>query len=219
MRTHAISAVVILATLVACGLARGEWFEYSPAGSVNGQGSLREVLSRCAKASYFESKYRGDPVGIIHEAVHEVHAQMDRRMQMQALYLGNGQSIVLPVARIQLATVGQYVPAQYRDREFYRHYLGTMTAPQYGNANRPFYVLDEWVAAYWGWRGGLESGGNYQADRAMALQFCHFADALVEAVRRHDPSYPRLNELARFVEWQKKRTQQMAGGRQLAGAR
>ena len=77
--------------------------------------------------------------------------------------------------------------------------------------NEPLYVLDEWTSYANGSQAGFEAGRREQHSEQCAVAGCHFADALVAAVRNHDPNYPQLDELVAFVEWQKTRVASLVG--------
>ena len=211
------STLLILAWLAALGLFGalgahaygGCWYNFAPDGAVNGQGLLEDVVSRSGKPAYFKQKYANDIPTMCHEATHLANGAICNSLGRQAFYVGGGRCCILPEPRIQLPTVAQYVPQQYRD-ELYRFYLVQQPATQPILRDMPLYVFDEWSAAINGWQAAREGNVSDTGDAQMARQFCYFADALVEATKRHDPQYANLRDMEVFVSFQKQRVAKLA---------
>jgi hypothetical protein len=180
------------------------WYTYEPYGS-NNEGMLLDVLSRCDDADYLRNKYRGDVVTQCHEGTHFVNNQICNSLGHQAFYVGRGYCFILPEPRLTLVHVARLVPHRYRDRIYYPLYFQQMTNPKFGNLDRPLYVLDEFSAAVNGWQCAIQEQVSDTGDATMSRLFCHYADALIEAVKRHDRSYGHLSQLVSFVDYQKQR--------------
>src|SRR4051812_6096072 len=101
-----LSLIIVLAITAA---ANAEWYQFAPQGSVNGQGILRDVVSRSGKPAYFQQKYASDLATQCHEATHAANNCVCSTLGTQGFYVGNGHCCILPEPRIKLSTVAQYV--------------------------------------------------------------------------------------------------------------
>ncbi len=220
--------LAILLLLICAANASAEWRAYSPQGSVDGKGILRDVLSRSTKADYFQSKYASDWATCCHETTHDVNARISNEagaaasgqiagetmsrssIGTAAFYVGGGRAMVLFDPKISREQVIQNVANSYQSGPLWDLYF-----IQQGEAWRVcrLYALDEWSASINGWQAAAELGVSDTGDKQMALQFCHYADAVVAATQQFDAQYRQMTELVEFVTWQKARVAKLLGGK------
>lgn len=201
-----------------------EWREYNPPGAVDDKGLLESVLSRLSpeERQRMQARFSGDLATMCHEATHLLDARIANSMGPSycAFFIGGpkGRCIVLREPRISTSTITQYVPANYRDGLYFTTYLINLPRqPGYPTSQ----VIDEWNAACNGWQASKELSVSDSGDARMAQHFVPFADAFLTAVQRHDPSYPDLDQLAKFVAWQKREVGRLSGQvevQQIAGS-
>ena len=195
---------IVALLLIAANASADCWYDFQPAGAVNGRGILADVVSRSSKPAYFRQKYAHDLATQCHEATHLANSCVCSAAGYEGFYVGDGKCCILPEPRLTLLGVAQFVPA--RDRgPLYHFYLVQQPTSQPIINSLPLYVLDEWSASINGWQAAIENGVPDTGDAAMAKEFCRYADALIVAVQQRDPQYSRLKELSYFVEWQKGR--------------
>jgi len=191
--------------------ARAEWREFSPAGAVDGQGIMQDVLSRIT-AEDRRSMYDASQVTYTHEATHALNARIRNSAggtgKVNAFYVGGGRCCVLPEPKTTLASAARRV-REFRNSTYQLYFLDQQ---QHWN-NEPLYVFDEWSAYLNGSKHAVETGDDEHGSHERSNWFAHYADAVVEAVRADDPSYAKLNELTEFVAFQKQRTAQLTGAR------
>lgn len=201
----------LFVVLLLPGECWSEWYAYSPAGSVDGKGILQEVVSRCSP-QYRPILLRtySDPVSHAHEGTHEINSQLGKQVGTFGFYVGEGRAFVGREPRISREHV---IACVTKRGPLYQHYFNSAPLIQTWRYCR-LYALDEWVAATNGAQAAKELGISPGADLLMAVEFCEYGDAVVRAVRRFDPGYQQLNELAAFVEWHKARVKQLAGSQQ-----
>lgn len=197
-------ALKLLAILA--GQVFADWYEYNPQGAANG-GMLREVESRCSAADRQRLAKYSDPITRAHEGTHFINGDLGRQMGTFGLYVGGGRVFVGREPRISRE---QIIGCITKTGPLYRHYFHAGPLIDTWKVCR-LYALDEWVAATNGMQAAKELNVSPGADAAMAVEFCEYADATVRAVRRFDPGYQHLNQLAEFVEWHKARVYQLAG--------
>lgn len=205
-----VKALAVFAALMFAGEARADWYNFTPPGSVDGKGILQDVLSRCGAAGR-QRGYDPDLVTYCHEATHQLNSRIRNSMRGtgkdNAFYVGAGRCVVFPEPRVTLEIVGRYV-TNYRNSTFELYFVKMR---QHWN-DQPLYVLDEFSA----YANGLQASQELRVDGHGTLDRCiwfsHYADALLEAIKRHDPQYPKVAELGRFIAWQKDRVAEMSGG-------
>jgi len=184
------------------------WRNYSPAGAINGQGIFQEIHSRCTPADRSRAA-GGDRVTFTHELTHQLHARIRNGVggtgRVNAVYVGGGKALVMREPKLTLSTVRRYV-TKYKNST-YNLYL--VTQGRWWE-NEPLYVLDEAVSYANGTQAAIEGGYDPHGSDMFMMYFCHYADALVQAVEVHDPSYPDLETLRAFVAWHKARCQKLA---------
>ena len=202
----------ILIALVLCCWASAQWYEYNPPGSVDGQGILQEVVSRCDEQGK-RNGYDRDPVTHCHEATQQLAGRIRNQFggtgRVNAFYVGGGLCCVLPEPRVTLQMVARYVAPQYRNYQFQVYFINSA---QHWN-NQPLFLLDEFTAYCNGSQAARELRADPHGTYECTIYFCHYADCLVTAVQRHDPQYPKLPELTHFVEWQKQRAYSLVEAR------
>lgn len=204
--TRTLSTIVAFLLLVSAGGA--QWHTFSPPGSVDGRGILADVLSRC-DAQGRRNAYEPDRVTYCHELTHQLNSRIrnsTRGNRLNALYVGEGRAMILSEPNIRLQTVAQYVDPKYRNSTYQLYFVSMR---QYWD-NQPLYVLDEWTAYCNGAQAARELRCDEHGSNDRAMWFCHYADCLVAAVKEHDPKYAQLAELTAFVDWQKKRSAELA---------
>lgn len=194
----------------ASAVANGQWYDYSPPGSVNEQGTLQDVLSRCDDAGR-RAAYDADRVTYCHELTHQVNARIRNSLggRVNAFYVGGGRAMILQEPNVRLETVAQYVQPAYRNSA-YQLYLVDQRS---GWDNQPLYVLDEWTAYCNGSQAARELNADDHGSHERASWFCHFADCLIQAVQQHDRTYQQLSALIEFVSWQKQRVSILVGSK------
>lgn len=202
--------VAIVLIVRALPAAEPQWLIYKPAGCVDGEGILQDVHSRCTPA-HRQRASASDQVTYCHEMLHQVNSRMrenwwwngnssmDDGVYVNGLYCGGGLCVVLHEPRIRISIVRQYLAKRSTAYE---------TAAQQWD-DRPLYLLDEWVAYAAGFQFAKESGRDPHGSDGFMMAGFAYADAIVEAVNRHDPNYQDLETLVAFVEWHKQRCQEL----------
>lgn len=208
-----VTPYIIGAALLLCALAVksfGQWHYYKPAGSVDGQGIHREVMSRCPQ--YMLRQIGSfDKATQAHEATHAINGEISQRSSLSygAFYVGDGKCFIVATApNVTVGVVAQYVPQELRGHLYELYLSGDRTG------RNCLTLIDEWTCY----------ANDAQATRELSLQddgglknarqFSQYADILVSAVEKHDPSYAGMQRLKQFVAWQKARVEKLAGGRE-----
>lgn len=200
-----IMFVVGVLLVVYCSNCAGEWYEYQPAGAVDGEGILKDVTSRTHDPQL--NKFRNDKATWTHEGTHCINADIRNSLGhgKKALYVGAGQAMVLSEPKITFEQFDRHVKACRN--ETYRHYLKQARS----NDDRLDF-LDEWSAYVNDLQCTnefkLRDDGNYE----RAHWFSAWANSLVETVREHDPEYPDFDDLTDFVDFQNNRLADLAKG-------
>lgn len=179
-----------------------EWFVYTPPGSVNGQGILRDVLSRC-DARGARTAYDASQTTYCHEATHMLNSRIRQVAggtgNVNVSYVGGGKYCVLPEPRVTISQVFANV-RKYREK-FHANVFSTAREWE----GEPLYILDE-LSAY---INGSQAARELRCDDHGSLDRCvwcaEFADRLVETVQQRDPNYSHLAELRDLVAYQKNR--------------
>jgi hypothetical protein len=210
------SVVVFVHLLVAIVAQQcaGQWYDYNPSGSVDNKGIYQEVWSRCTPANR-RTAQADNVVTTCHEATHMLNSQIREKLgggKLNAFYVGKGKCFALPEPDCTLTQARQYV-TQFRNSTYQLYFVEQ--APDRsmfvrGWDSSPLYIFDEWSAYINGAQAakellGYDPHGTY--DRAR--WFCHYADAVVECIKNHDPDYEHIKELESFVAYQKERTEQI----------
>lgn len=201
-------ALSLLLLVLVAGSARAAWYDFNPAGCVDGKGMYHDVLSRCDEQGR-QTMYDPDPVTYCHEATHSLNARIRNTFPAgyNAFYIGKGKCNVLVEPRTTLSVAAQYVNPQFRDSTFQLYFC-----QQAGDwEQQPLYILDEFSAYINGAQAARDLGRDPSSDDMQATKFCHFADCVVAAVCDHDPNYAQMDELEAFVDYQKKRFGDMSG--------
>lgn len=219
-----VGAIVVLIILFACAMfgwqktldgaeppripkAAIKWLLYKPAGSVDGQGILRDVTSRC-DARTRQEMYSSDSETFAHECTHGLNSIIRNSFwgpggsskdkdgnYVNAFYVGDGKCVVLREPRLRISQVRQYVRTS--------HPTPSLTLSSW--ETRPLYLCDELSAYINGFQHTKETGrqSHGSGDRAEAM--CDWCDGLIVAIERHDPKYAHLAELREYVAFQRKR--------------
>ncbi len=225
MKSSARELLIQLPWLVVAYLAFGAfangqeqsafWRHYNPQGSVNGQGILQEVLTRC-DAQGRQNAYEPDLVTYCHEATHQLNGRIRNTLpgNWNAFYVGgdNGLCAILPEPRVTLEQAAQFVPQNLRTDTFQLYFV---QMSQYWN-NQPLYILDEWVAYTNGAQAAKELRVDPHGTNERAVWFCTYADCVLRAVETYDPSYTHTEQLREFIRWHKGRVNGLTG-QQIAG--
>lgn len=188
--------------------SQGFWKTFNPPESVDGQGILQQVISRCTEQGR-QIAYEPNITTYCHEATHQLNSRIRLSVggRVNAFFVGcdDGHCAVFREPNVTLATVAQYVPRKFREST-YQLYL--LDQQQHWN-NEPLYILDEWSA----YLNGLQCAYELKIDPTSNISkvnlFCHYADSLVRAVEENDRDYPELSELREFVRWQKERSRNL----------
>lgn len=179
-----------------------KWLIYKPAGAVDGQGILRDVTSRCTP-SVRQTMYDADQETYTHEATHGLNSIIRNKMggtsSVNAFYVGNGLCVVLPEPKLRLSWVRQYVRTKHP----------TPTLAWSSWENEPLYLVDELSAYLNGLQWAKETGRPSHGSNTFAPAMCDWNDALVAAIKAHDPNYAELQALIEFIAYQKQRCKEL----------
>lgn len=192
---------------------KGQLFSYKPTGAVDGQGILREVLSRTPRARELT---RHDPATQCHEGTHFVNSEIRNYVTKNmgsgynAFYIGNGVAIVLKEPNTTLQIAAQYVPQAFQN-DTYNLYFHKQQSDW---NNNPLYILDEWVAYINDLQATKELGLQPSGADDRSYWFAAYADAIVQATYQYDRSYSDWNNLVAFVNSQKLRVGSLLGNYQ-----
>ncbi|MHC4302650.1 MAG: hypothetical protein ACYS7Y_35775 [Planctomycetota bacterium] len=133
-------------------------------------------------------KNAADPGNWVHEMTH--------------LLNGRFRNVVMKMkGKVTLRQVANCIPQEQRKFEIWE-YMQVM--PRYWN-EQPLYVLDESVAA--------QNALYYQVTakkvdlkrESMVLEWAYYSNAIITAVKKHDPGYDNLDKLVAYINWQNHR--------------
>lgn len=191
---------------------------YRPRGSVDGEGLLDEVKSRCPlrERVMLAKDFPNNLPARCHEFTHFVggHIECDRPdgVGRSAFYIGDGRAFYIVRPRVSRTQVISCVDPKYKNNYLYKWYFAVDRQSKFLEKTwqmSSLYALDEWTAAVNERQCSIELGVRDSSGN-MFSEFCEYADATVRAVKKYDPNYPYLKELSAFVDWQKRRVDQLA---------
>lgn len=137
--------------------------------------------------------------------------------QINAMYLGDGKTLVLPEPNIGISDVRDYLRREgYVQGDRFDSYL-VRQQPMW--EEQPLYILDELSAYTNGAQTAVElaENGNWNSNVIGtvdgAIEFTHYADGLVETIREKNPEYlqsPEGKKLINYLEWNRERVRDIA---------
>lgn len=212
-----IRNAVILWLLIAAGWAvsaNAGWVSFAPTGAEIGTGILRDVWSHADEQGR-KNGYEPDLVTRSHEVTHQVNSRIRQSFggaHVNCFYVGYNKAFVLNEPRVRLSVVAQYVPQQLRNENYQLYFV---EQARYWD-DSPLYILDEWSAYINGSTAAVELRVDNHGSHDRVKWFSAYADALVQAIREHDPGYAQLNELLEFISYQRKRIDNLFNGSPVA---
>jgi len=182
------------------------WFEYKPRGSQDGQGILREMLSRCPQHGL--GQIRGfDKATQCHEATHFCNGELSRKYGHDycAFYVGGGRCFVVTPPNVTIGQVARIVPQRIRNSRHRIYFANDRIG------RNCLSLIDEWTCYANDAQCTKELSLPYDGGLEAAQDFAVVADCVVAAVKQHDPQYAHLPKLLEFVEFHKRRVAELAG--------
>lgn len=179
-----------------------EWTDYNPTGSKKDVNIFEDVLSHCTPEGR-KIAYDADKVTYCHEVTHQVNSHIRNKFQKQGFYCGNGRCFLLsrPGSNVKLEHVCEFVEDQYKNST-YDLYL--VKQRKWWNDD-PLYVLDEQAAYINGSQTAKELNVDEHGSFDRCIWFGHYAQAMIQAVKKYDPHYSDLKKLEAFVDYQSNR--------------
>lgn len=156
-----------------------------------------DVLAHCETPDRSFAKY--GKMTEVHENTHQIHSELRNRMagnNGNAFYVLNDRSIYFREPSVTLADVASRVAKKGPVFDLY------LVASRKWWNRQPLYVLDEAVAYTNGAIAGEQERGVdwvYEADRAREMTV--YAWALIRAIEDLDPTYPELEKLVSFTNF------------------
>jgi len=179
------------------------------AAPVAGPPVLVDLLARVPRPFYWRDEAEpGDLVTWAHEATHGMTSVVSGGGY--GLYLLDGRAVVFKRhPRVTIGQVAAMIPAGERGEVFDLY----LVRQRVDWDREPLYLLDEWNAYVHGTIARRQTG---QADRQeterYASEMARYCGWLVKAVERFDPTYPEIDQLRGFVEWQSQRFDAIVAG-------
>lgn len=159
--------------------------------------AYEDIIRHCESPDM--SLMRHGKMTTAHENTHQIHSELRNRMAGNggaAFYVLDDRSIYFREPDVTLSDVASRVAKKGPVFELY-----LVSARRYWN-RQPLYVLDEAVAYTNGAIVGEQVGGvdwQYEADRAREMTV--YAWALIRAIEDLDPTYPELEKLVAFANF------------------
>ena len=202
--------LIVIALVIASDLKAQNFHTYPEQRSVKDQGFgpvINDLETHARKGHPMRNE--SDPGNWVHELTHQVNSDIRcaTKANDNAFYVMDGNYFILVEPKVTLRQVATLVPKSERGM-FYKTYL--VEQQRWWN-NEPLYVLDE-ATAFSNSILYHAMSGTKDATRVQAVQeFKVYVQALVKAVKKHDPKYTQLAELEEFVVWCDKRASTLLG--------
>lgn len=212
-------ALWAFSSLTGAALAQTGWHAVEPVRRFYDarQGTLGSDIQSMLPAGHIYTTAGESFVNWAHETTHGANSRIRGELKhggMNAFYVGHGHAFILTEPKATLAQVAAQVPQSQRFGGF-RLYLVQQQA--HWN-NEPSYILDEWVSYTNGTAVGLEINKPESMTLSRTIEFSAYAEALIRAVKLHDPKYSDSAKLREFVDWQNARVAGIIKRAKKAGA-
>lgn len=171
---------------------------------------LRDLYSRVEDPDYWRLKDKSDLVSWVHELNHGASFQSCTPDKKHGVYLLGGRAIILTNPKVTIEQVARAVPRRDRGAIF-SHYLVTQRRDW---NSQPLYLLDEWTAYVHGAIAHDQLGlGEERAETfAFAWEMERYCRTMTVVIEKLDPTYPELNRLRSFIDWNSNRMPEKISG-------
>lgn len=211
-----MAAVFIIASLIIGSQLKAEELiepKLYPAVRPNlkdlGHGWVLNDLEQHANAGH-PMKNPSDVGNWVHELVHLVNNDIrdKTRAHDNAFYLLHDCYVVFPEPKLTLRQVAGMVHESKRNDTYQEYFVNQ----QRWFNDSPLYLLDEADAfttslLYYATTGKRD--GWFEHRRRKMNEFIYFAKVLREAIKHHDPKYPAMAELDKYIEWHRLRVEKI----------
>jgi hypothetical protein len=164
---------------------------------------LTDLYYRVPNPEYFKDQTEpGDLVTHVHELTHGVSNRLHATSKAHGIYLLEGRGIVIKHPKVTIEQVANAVPDSQRGKIFDLYLVKQRKDWNSSSA----YLLDEWNAYIHGAIARRQLGLQARKETEdFAREMERYCRILVQQVKRLDPSYPDMDKLVDFVEWQSDR--------------
>lgn len=171
---------------------------------------LTDLYCRLEKPHYWaDPKEPDDLVTWVHELTHGASNRLQASTIKHGIYLGNGIGIILKHPKVTIEQVANAVPKEQRGTIFKLY----MVEQRRDWNNSPIYILDEWNAYIAGTIARKQLGWDKRGETVtFAREMERYCRTMLAVVEKRDPTYPDLQNLDGFIEWQSDRFNKIVNG-------
>jgi len=163
-----------------------------------GYGKIIDDLEQHSVAKH-PMRNKVDPGNWAHELTHFINSKL-REPGDNCFYFLEGRYVRLPEPKITILQVARFVDDAHRGTSYDIYFRQSRSW-----VNQPLYLMDEASAYANGLAYHVEAGTKDNNRVEIANEFVVYSKALLAAVRKLDPEYPKLHELSVLVSWYEKR--------------